>query len=275
MGKVSFMSIVKEYIEEKGLNDDPKVDAYLRKSYRYLEDFIEKLGGNIDDMKSANHRIEFDESEIPSIKYLLRQFLASDKNTIKNFINSKDNNYSVDEINKFIDQFTNEYCTPEDKCAKVYLVEYMSNIFMLSHMRLIEECHALIDLYACNLQYLPRSLKLVNLQAFEDEISHLFALQLVGLARQIEDISRYIELCKDDEEDIDCIYDNLPVSVQSEYVQRDQEILKAIQEDDDLRRYIEKKIGKKAEDIFNYKALTHFALIYDKADTTDDNNNID
>ena len=145
MGKVSFMSIVKEYIEEKGLNDDDKVDAYFRKSYRYLEDFIEKLGGNIDDMKSANNRIEFDESEIPSIKYLLRQFLASDKNTIKNFIKSKDHNYSVDEINKFVDQFTNEYCTPEDKCAKVHLVEYMSNIFMLSHMRLIEECHASFD----------------------------------------------------------------------------------------------------------------------------------
>ena len=56
-------------------------------------------------------------------------------------------------------------------------------------------------------------------------------------------------------------------NIQAEYVQRDIEILRAIQEDDDLREYIEKKTGKKAEDIFNYRALTDFTLIFTKKDT--------
>ena len=39
------------------------------------------------------------------------------------------------------------------------------------------------------------------------------------------------------------------------YIQRDKRVLEAIQGDDDLRQYIEKKFGKRAEDIFTYAAL--------------------
>ena len=39
------------------------------------------------------------------------------------------------------------------------------------------------------------------------------------------------------------------------YAIRDQKILEAIQEDDDLRQYIEKKFGMKAEILFNYATL--------------------
>lgn len=38
-------------------------------------------------------------------------------------------------------------------------------------------------------------------------------------------------------------------------MQRDKRVLEAIQEDDDLRQYIEKKFGKRAEEIFNYAVL--------------------
>ena len=36
------------------------------------------------------------------------------------------------------------------------------------------------------------------------------------------------------------------------FIDRDKELLEMIQEDKDLRYYIEKKLGKKAEEIFNY-----------------------
>ena len=39
------------------------------------------------------------------------------------------------------------------------------------------------------------------------------------------------------------------------YVKRDSEIMKAIQNDDDLRQYIEKKAGRQAELIFEHAIL--------------------
>ena len=39
------------------------------------------------------------------------------------------------------------------------------------------------------------------------------------------------------------------------YIQRDKRVLEAIQEDENLREYIEKKFGKRAEEIFNYAVL--------------------
>lgn len=39
------------------------------------------------------------------------------------------------------------------------------------------------------------------------------------------------------------------------YMQRDKAILENIREDDDLRQYIEKKLGKRAEEIFDYAEL--------------------
>lgn len=40
-----------------------------------------------------------------------------------------------------------------------------------------------------------------------------------------------------------------------EYIERDKRMLEKVQSDDELRLYIETKVGRKAEDIFNYAAL--------------------
>ena len=83
-------------------------------------------------------------------------------------------------------------------------------------------------------------------------------------------ISEQINLFNDDGKEVDSIYEDLPVNIQEEFIQRDQETLKALQMDEDLRAYVEKKTGRKVEEIFNYKALTDFSVILKKANIETD-----
>lgn len=264
MSKRSLGSIIKEVLIENDLHDD---DSSVKQCRRGFTRLIEKLGGNIDDMKNSKNVIEFDEAEVPGIKFLLRNIFISGDNSIGDFLYSKDKDFSAEEARKFIDYVASELCASEKVGTKEQVVEYLSDIFLLSHLRIIEECHTMIDIYAGNLQHQLRAEKLLSLQSLRDEITKYIIMNFVKRAYTIAEISNDIELSKDGEAEIDCIYEGFPTNNQTEYIQRDIEILKAIQEDDDLREYIEKKTGKKAEDIFNYRALTDFTLIFKKKDT--------
>lgn len=265
MSKKSLGSIITEVLkEEGGLQDDESSVKQCRRGFTRL---IEKLGGSIEDMKSANNVIEFEEAEVPGIKFLLRNIFRSDDNPIGEFLYSKDKDFSAEEAIKFIDCVASELCATEKAGTKKQVVEYLSDIFLLSHLRIIEECHTLIDIYAGNLQHQLRAEQLTFLQSLRDVITHYLTTNIVQRAYRMAEIANDIELYKNGEAEIDCVYEGYPTNIQAEYVQRDIEILRAIREDDDLREYIEKKTGKKAEDIFNYRALTDFTLIFKKKDT--------
>lgn len=85
-----------------------------------------------------------------------------------------------------------------------------------------------------------------------------FALRIVEATMRIAEIAGDIEISKklgnDDIGIQDYYYESDP-QIRFHYIQRDKRVLEAIQEDDDLRQYIEKKFGKRAEEIFNYAIL--------------------
>lgn len=85
----------------------------------------------------------------------------------------------------------------------------MSDIFMVSHVRIINECHELVDLFALNMQQFPRSMKLIYLEKLKELLSHLLVLQMVEGAINIVEISEQINLFNDDGKEVDSIYEGL------------------------------------------------------------------
>ena len=73
-------------------------------------------------------------------------------------------------------------------------------------------------------------------------------------AEYLREMAEYMEASKKRQGDDAGIqsYSWLDPDVAKDHILRDEQALLKIQEDDDLRHYIEKKIGKKAEEIFNY-----------------------
>lgn len=264
MSKRSLGSVIKEMLNEEKFPDD---ESYIKQCRRNFARLIEKLGGSIDDMKNSKNVIEFEEAEVPVIKVLLKSVFMSSDNPVGKFLFSKDNDdFSAEDAAKFIEYIVTESYVAANDATKEKMVKFLSDDTMVSHVRIIEDCHKLVDSYARELQHLVKSEQLIHLQLLKDEIFHFHILELVERAYRMAVISNEVELYKDGEEKVGCIYEGLPKSVQSEYVQRDIEILKAIQEDDDLRAYIEKKTGKKAEDIFNYRALRDFSIYFKEID---------
>lgn len=83
-----------------------------------------------------------------------------------------------------------------------------------------------------------------------------FALRIAEATLEMVELAEKIEISKkNDDIGIQNYYYESDPKIRFHYIQRDKRVLEAIQEDEDLRKYIEKKLGKKAEQIFNYAVL--------------------
>lgn len=258
--KYSLNKIMKEVIEEKhrmyGINQDGIYESKIKSMSRWFKILIKKLGGDVEVLKNDKNNFEFKE-EYFIVKFILSQFY-DEKGMIYNFVIDKNKNFSSREVHKLIQ----EICNAGDREGMteseiIELAKVFSSIFLESPLRSIEYCHALIDSFALNLQDLTSEQKAEYLLKYENILKKEFAIRYVELALNAERLGYLIDerrnLVGDD------IYSGeffeYDPTLRYYYMERDKELLEKIQEDEDLRYYIEKKIGKKAEEIFNYAAL--------------------
>ena len=137
------------------------------------------------------------------------------------------------------------------------MAHFFGSIFLYSPLRSIEYCHTLIDMLALNLQDLTSDRQSIYIGKVENILKKEFALRVTESTLEILDIAGIIEQSKNivgNKIGIQNYCEKDP-EIRFEYIQRDKRVLERIQEDDDLRCYIEKKMGMRAEDIFNYASL--------------------
>lgn len=135
------------------------------------------------------------------------------------------------------------------------LVLFFSNIFSYSPLRSKQYCHALIDLLAKHMEDLPSSDQSIYLGKVEHILTKEFALRIAESTQHILTIAKGIDYVDGDIGD-QYYYERNP-GIRFEYAERDKRVLEKIQNDEDLRQYIEKKLGRKAEEIYNYAVLVN------------------
>ncbi len=161
--------------------------------------------------------------------------------------------FSSEEIRNFIQALIDE--ADAQGCNEAELKDmafFLSMVFNASPKRSIDYCHKLIDFLGVSLEDLPYTLQGHYWNKIETllkrEVAHRMAESAINTIQIAQMMEEAKELCG-----IDIIdYQEYDPMIKYEYAQRDQNLLEKIQEDDDLRQYVEKKMGKKAEDIFNY-----------------------
>ena len=256
----SFKRIIEEALSDKGW-EPTEVDilAYRRAFYKLLE----RIGSDKEILKiqnkentenkkvTKNEAILFDEFEKPVIKTLLLQ-LMDQNSMIYEFTHAKNDKakFSAEETNDFLKALKAEiFKDPElvDEDMR-YLSIYLDNIFLYSPLRSIETCHKLIDALAANLSDLPCDEQSTYLGKVEHILKKEFWLRTAESAIESLRIAENIKYKNEP-------YVETDPAIRAIYIRRDSEILKAIKEDDDLRQYIEKKTGRKAEAIFGYAQL--------------------
>lgn len=261
-GKVSLVRIIEAVLIDKGVNlsdnKDDLVESNVRGLRRAFDRLIDRLGGD-KEMLKAGDSFEFHESEVSFMKVLIGQ-LYDDCGLVAKFANERNKNmkFSSRDVHALIQALLDE--ADKDGASEEELNEmarFFASIFLFSPLRSIEYCHKLIDMLAMNLQDLPTSKQSIYVGKVEHILKKEFALRLAESTLHSLNIAEMIDCPnKTDDDDIGTqfYYERNP-EIQFEYIQRDKRVLEKIQDDDDLRLYIEKKLGKKAEEIFNYASL--------------------
>lgn len=219
------------------------------------------MGSDIERYKH-NGVIVFVEEEVPFMKSLLSQ-LYDNKGIIADFVNGgkKSKRFSSKEVREFLDILMKEIEKAESDAEKNELEDmgkFFSEIFLWSPLRSVEDCHSLIDSCASYLQDLPIDSQSYYLGTVEYFLKKELNLRYAEAAMEMKKLAEEIEQSKEiynDDIGIQRYYGIQDPQVRFHYMQRDKRVLEAIQEDDDLRQYIEKKLGKRAEKIFNYAVL--------------------
>lgn len=265
MAERSLESIIKEMLREHNVENE----ANIRKYRRAFNSLIEKLGGDIEVLKKGKRTISFDETEIGFIKFIFNQLYRLDDSILNDFIDDN-NEFSSQKVHEFLELLISDSSQSDlNVNEKRQLVEFFSDIFLLSDKRLIDECHSMIDKIAQQSLMFKRQERLFLLSHLHEYLKRYIFFILEEGTIEIEETAESIETLKNRKNQSDCLYDFLPPILRCEYINRDEYILERIQEDDDLREYIEKKIGKKAEEAFSYTALNDIAATHQTGDESD------
>jgi hypothetical protein len=254
--KKSLQKIIEDVLKE---NKMPTDDSNVRGLRRSFERFLTNIGGEKEILKEGGRIIEFDVAEVPFMKAILRQLYnrqglvwkMAEEQTEKSVCSTAE---VYELIESIIDVERNKGANETESEA---MAEFFSKIFLFSQLRYLENCHKIIDLLILNLQDLTSTRQAVYLGKVEHILKKEFALRIAESTIEIHQIADIIEQSKqfiEDEIHIQAYSEHDP-EIRLDYIQRDKNVLDKIKEDEDLRIYIEKKVGKKAEDIFNYAAL--------------------
>lgn len=255
-------SIIKKVLDSKGALDneagsDSSIVALRRAFYRLLE----RLGSDKEILKE-NGKYLFAEQEIPFMMALLTQ-LYDNRGIIADFVNGtkKSEKFSAKEVYEFLYALKEEIEKVESDEKKNNLSDiltFFSDLFLWSPLRSLEDCHTMLDMLATYLQEMPVDRQSFYLGKVEHILKKECALRIAESTLEMIELAKEIEISKKEENDnigIQSYYYESDPQIRFHYIQRDKRVLEAIQEDKDLREYIEKKFDKKAEEIFNYAVL--------------------
>lgn len=230
----------------------------LRRFYK----LVSLCGGTPEALKDQNGHIYFEDENITFLKYVIIQLVNND-GICSRLIDkhTKDNTISAKEIHNFIqgylDLMEKEGYSEQDMVATL---ELFSWLFCDPLLASIEYCHQMIDFIHFNLLLYPYTYQVLEMKKVEEQIKKIFAQTVVEAVFEVGELAQFIEKTKAlNEDDVGiqkyfCNEDGEEDGASLEYKSRDYRVLQMIQQDKDLRLYVEKRVGKKAEEIFNVAA---------------------
>lgn len=250
--KISLQEIIESVLADNGIDYESINDSNVRRLRRAFDKFIARLGSDKEILKDKDGKFLLRKSDNPFMKILINQ-LNDDNSPIAKFTKGRTSeiNFSPKEVRELIQSIIDE--ADKNGANKNELEDiafFFSNIFSFSPLRSKQYCHDLIDCLALSMEDLPSSDQSIYLGKIEHILKKEFALRCAEATLHISAIAKGLDYADGDIGN-HYYYERNP-EIRSEYAERDKRVLKKIQEDDDLRLYIEKKLGRKAEDIFNY-----------------------
>lgn len=264
MNTFTLKDIISECLEEiiaknGSLDEENKEENITRNLSRYFDTFLKSIGIISDYIKNQKRQYEITEENAPFVKSILISMHFSDD--IPKFIRINKDEHGLIKTDKFhdyvqllIDEIDKNGDFTEEKMQNFVLG--ISNIYRAFPLSIIDSCHVLLDNIKNTFASLTFNQQFEYSYTLYNILKSEFARRFVNQAIDISIIAEMLEINMDqyNKEEVltytECDY--LPDELRLKYVVRDSQIMALIQEDALLREYIEKSLGKKAEEIFCY-----------------------
>lgn len=247
--KISLQEIIENVLADNGIDYESINDSNVRRLRRTFDRLIERLGSDKEILKDKDGNFLFRKSDKSFMKNLINQ-LNDDDSSIAKFTKGRTSeiNFSPNEVRKLIQSILDE----ADKNELEQIAFFFSGIFLYSPLRSKQDCHDLIDCLS-----LSMSDQSIYLGKIEHILKKEFALRIAEATLHILAIAKGLDYADGDIGN-HYYYERNP-EIRFEYAERDKRVLKKIQEDDDLRLYIEKNLGEKRK-IFSIIPLSKIKI---------------
>ncbi len=246
MAKISLYKIISEVM------DEGKYHLSERTLLRRFQKLV-AIGGGIADTMKTGTTTYFEEEEVLFVKHILKD-LAMNKGLCSQFIdkNRGDDYVGASQVHEFIQKFFYELeadGASEEECQAN--LNFLAMIFLIPVHEMRENCHRLIDGIWLNLSSYPYTHQAMMMERLTKILKKEFAEITVQSTFMVGELAELIQKSKELCGDNIGMQDYGDDSIGVEYAERDMRTLRQIQADPDLRAYVEKKLGAKAEDVFN------------------------
>lgn len=252
MGKtIALISLTEEITNKFGVMSE----RTLRRRFQKL---IDVCGGNYTLLQNKNGKVYFDENETSFVKHILTE-LVKNEGILSKFIDKKNTNefVGIEEVRGFIQSYIGKleedgYNENEIKAA----VEFLSMLFLLPVHVSRENCYQYVMSIWLNLQAYPYTHQVSTMKQTEALLKKQLAVSAVNSIFMIGELSELIQSSKNITEDGIGIQDYGNDTPTAEYFERDRKALQLIQSNPEIRAYVERLTGQKAEEVFNVAAST-------------------
>ena len=226
-------------------------------SERTLQRRFQKLiaigGGNAQALKDRNGYIYFEEEEVPFVKHILKQ-LAENSGLASQFIDKTrgDDYVGAEQVHDFIQDYLDNLANQGvEENELVANMDFLCMLFLVPVHLMREHCHQLIDGIFLNLRAYTYTQQALIMKRLENKLKKEFADILVKSCFMVGELADIIQESKELCGDGIGMQDYGDDEIAMEYQERDRRALEMIRDDPALRMYVEKKVGAKAEEIFN------------------------
>ena len=236
------------YVDSKG--NETVNERTLR---RRFEKLINGCGGDFDKLRNSHGKVFFSEADAPFVKSVLFELADKESISFKLMNSIEDEVLPVKEVDDYVHEFIQlnidhmeEYNWHEEDIKN--MVQFFDLIFEHSIRVKRTYCHELIDYLDYNNQVYPMTFRLEILGRIEKYLQKEYARTAVESLFYMGELSSMLKDAKELTESFDYGDD----IIASEYMQRDKKVLEHIQNEPIIRRYIEEKTGRKAEELFSH-----------------------
>ena len=248
--------MTKEIIEQFGGMSE-------RTLLRRFQRLISICGGNYTFLQNKAGKVYFNENDAHFIKHILTE-LVNNEGMSSIFIDKKSSDEFVgeEEIHSFIQSYINKL--EKDNCDENEIKEtfdFLCMLFLYPVHLSRENCHKYIDSIWLNLQPYPYTHQVPMMKKVESLLKKQLAITAVNSMFMIGELSNLIQTSKDITDNDIGIQDYGDDTTATEYFERDRRALQLIQNNPEIRAYVERLTRQKAEEVFNVATST---LQYEK-----------